>query len=423
MSHATLTAEIETWLIEKALIDPDITALFEKLCTRLSAVGVPLERAAVSWPTLHPLFRAELVFWTPENGAALEQYQHAEKAGESWLKSPFHHAHSRGLYYMRRRLNGDGALLDFEVLEDLRDKGFTDYLLTSTDFRIAEVEHFSGGKTGILASWSTKRESGFTDDDLDCLRRIQKVFAAACHASIQKRVMANLANAYLGPTAGWRVLAGDIRRGDGEQIPAVVWFSDLRGSTRLSDTMDPDDYLALLNRYFECTAQPVIDNGGEILNFIGDGVLAIFPIKEKCPMDAVARAETAAREAMRLSEEAAKSGTPGEAPLRFGIGLSIGEVMFGNIGVPSRLAFSGIGRIVNTVQRIESATKTLGIPLLATAEFVDAAPGDWDPAGSVDIPDFDRALEVFTLRADAAADTEKPSAPLGAGATLGTPAE
>ncbi|MEO1492605.1 MAG: adenylate/guanylate cyclase domain-containing protein [Pseudomonadota bacterium] len=421
MSHATLTAEIESWLIDKALIDPDITALFEKLCVRLSAVGIPLDRAAVSWPTLHPLFRAELVFWTHENGAALEQYQHAEQAGEKWLKSPFHYAHTKGLKYMRRRLTGDVALLDFDVLEDFRDKGFTDYLLTSTDFRIAEVEHFAGGKTGILASWSTKRPSGFSDDDLDCLRRIQKVFAAACHASIQKRVMANLANAYLGSTAGWRVLAGDIRRGDGDRIPAVVWYSDLRGSTRLSDTMDADDYLALLNRYFECTAQPIIDQGGEILNFIGDGVLGIFPIKSGCPVDAVARAEAAAREAMRLADEAAKTGTPGEAPLRFGIGLAIGEVMFGNIGVPSRLAFSGIGRIVNTVQRIETATKTLNIPLLATAEFAEVAPGDWGVAGSVTIQDFDRALDVYTLTEFQPSPAQ--AAGLGQGASIGTAAE
>src|SRR5690606_20733045 len=166
------------------------------------------------------------------------------------------------------------------------------------------------------------------------------VFAVACRAAVQKRVMANLANAYLGRTAGWRVLAGNIRRGDGERIPAVVWFSDLRGSTRLSDSMDPDSYLALLNRYFECTAAAVIEHGGEILNFIGDGVLAIFPVDGDCG-SAAARAEAAVREARRRQAEAVAEGTPGGAPLSFGIGLAVGEVMFGNIGVPSRLAFSG----------------------------------------------------------------------------------
>lgn len=397
MSHSIFTAEIEDWLIGKTLVDPDILKLFENLCKRLRAVGIPLERAALSWPVLHPLFRAEQVFWYPDEGANLEQYYHSTAGNEHWLKSPFHHAQSNGLSDLRRSLTGPNAMLDFEVLPSFRDKGYTDYLLTRTNFKIAEVEHFSGGATGIMASWLTRRENGFTDDDLAALKRIQKLLAIACHAAIQKRIMANLANAYLGPTAGWKVLSGDIRRGDGDRIPAVVWFSDLRGSTRLSDTMDGDSYLALLNQYFECTAAPVIAHGGEILNFIGDGVLAIFPIHESCPADATASAEAAVRDAMRLREESIAAGTPGNAPLNFGVGLAIGEVMFGNIGVPDRLAFSGIGQVVNKVQRIETATKALNIPVLATEEFANVAPGDWETCGNVEIVDLDRRLDVYTL--------------------------
>lgn len=397
MSHNIFTADIEDWLIRKALRDPDIRALFEKLCERLRAIGIPLDRAALSWPVLHPLFRAEQVFWYPEKGAELEQYYHSPSGSAQWQKSPFHHAQTHELETIRRSLTGPNALLDFEVLESFRDQGYTDYLLTRTEFKIAEVEKFSGGATGMMTSWTTKREHGFTDDDLAALKRIQKLLAVAVHAAIQKRVMANVANAYLGPTAGWKVLSGDIKRGDGDQLPAVVWYSDLRSSTRLSDTMDADSYLALLNRYFECTAAPVIANGGEILNFIGDGVLAIFPIHESCPLDASARAEAAVLDAMQRRADAVAQGTPGNAPLEFGIGLAIGEVMFGNIGVADRLAFSGIGKVVNKVQRIETATKTLEIPVLATKDFARAAPGDWTACGGVEIPDFDRTLEVFTL--------------------------
>ena len=397
MSHHIFTSEIEDWLIGKALVDPDIRTLFEKLCERLRAIGIPLERAALSWPTLHPLFSAEQVFWYPDKGAELEQYYHASRGNEHWLASPFYHVQTNGLESMRRCLTGPNAVLDFPVLRNFRDEGYTDYLLTRTNFKIAEVEHFSGGAAGMMTSWLTKRENGFTDDDLSALKHIQKLLAVACHAAIQKRIMANLANAYLGPTAGWKVLSGDIKRGDGDRIPAVVWFSDLRASTRLSDTMDPDSYLALLNRYFECTAAPVIEHGGEILNFIGDGVLAIFPIETTCPFSASMRAEAAVRDAMRLQAEAIAEGTPDNAPMNFGIGLAIGEVMFGNIGVASRLAFSGIGQVVNKVQRIESATKALGIPVLATPEFAEAAPGNWETCGHVEIADFDRDLDVYTL--------------------------
>ena len=400
MSHAPFTGEIEDWLIRSALGDPDITTMFEILCQRLHGVGIPLDRASLSWPTLHPLFRSEQVFWRRGTGTQFEQYIHSSAQNDAWIRSPLYHVVSNGLPNLRRHLTGPAALVDFDVLEDFRGQGFTDYLVTGSRFRIAEVDDFGGGKPGIIASWATKRPDGFTDDDLDALKRIQTMFAVACRSAVQKRVMANLANAYLGTTAGWRVLAGDIRRGDGETIHAVVWFSDLRGSTRLSESMDPDSYLALLNRYFECTAAPVIQHGGEILNFIGDGVLAIFPVDGDCGT-AAARAEAAVRDARRLRAEAVATGTPAGAPLRFGIGLAIGKVMFGNIGVPSRLAFSGIGQVVNTVQRIETATKEVDLMVLADAGFAASAPGGWQSAGEIEIRDFGRRIEVFTLPEEA----------------------
>ncbi|MEM7237312.1 MAG: adenylate/guanylate cyclase domain-containing protein [Pseudomonadota bacterium] len=399
MAHGALISEIETWLIGKALSDPDIAALFRKLCQRLHALGIPIDRAAVSWPTLHPLFRAEQAVWRPDEGVTLMQFEHKDEGIEAdrWLESPFYHVHVKNLTKMRRRLSGPEARLDFSILEELAASGYTDYLLTATRFRIAEVEHFAGGSTGIMATWSTKRTSGFSTNDFDGLSRIQEVFAVACHASIQKRVMANIATAYLGPTAGKRVLNGDIRRGDGSRIPAVLWFSDMRNSTLLSDQMDPDDYLALLNSYFERTAQPVIDHGGEILNFIGDGVFAIFPINADCPRDAAAAAEAAARAALEMKCNRVECPLPPGATLDFGIGLSVGEVMFGNIGVRSRLAFSGIGRGVNALHGIEAATKTLGAPVLADAAFADAAPGDWQPAGRAELRDGHGPVELFTL--------------------------
>jgi adenylate cyclase len=300
---------------------------------------------------------------------------------------------------LRRRLTGDDAFLDFDVLKELAGQGFTDYLMTASNIRIAQFAEYEGGKTGIMASWTTRRAGGFTDPDLEALSRIQTVFAVACRAAIEKRVTVNLATAYLGPTAGGRALAGDIRRGDGERISAVVWFSDMRGSTRLSDEMAPDDYLALLNKYFECTAAAVIAHGGEILNFIGDGVLGVFPISGPDGAgDAVARATAAVDDALRLQGAVIEAGTPAGAPLEFGIGLDIGELMFGNIGVPDRLAFSGIGRVVNGTQRIEAATKEMGFPVLATSAVAQLMPESWSPAGTRCLADFQRELELFTFR-------------------------
>ena len=392
MSHAPLTAEIEDWLVAKALADPDIVLLFERLADRLHALGIPLGRAVLSWPTLHPLFRAEHVFWRVGEGAVLERsYHSADGPSEEFLKSPFHYAQQRELRHLRRRLEGPSATLDFEVLEDLAGQGFTDYLLTATRFGIASVPNFGTATTGLMASWSTRRPGGFSDDDLEALKRIQTVMAVACRAAIQLRVMTNVGEAYLGPTAGRRVLAGDIRRGDGEHISAVVWFSDLRGSTRLSDAMDADSYLALLNRYFECTAQPVIDGGGEVLNFIGDGVLAIFPVEDGCPREAARRAEAAADESLRLWARANREGPA----FRYGIGLALGDVMFGNIGVPGRLAFSAVGRVVNQVQRVEKATERLRRTVLATGAFAEIASGAWEPAGELAAGEFAEGVPLF----------------------------
>jgi len=395
MSHQILISEIESWLLEKALGDPEILKLFEALCQRLHAVGIPVERAVLSWPTLHPLFNAEQVYWWLGKGARLEQRYHSAAGNEQWLASPFYRVLSRGLPRLRRRLTGDNAFLDFEVLKEFAEQGYTDYLMTVSNFRVAEFADYQGGTPGIMASWTTSRTGGFTDMDLEALSRIQTVFAVACRAAIQKRVMANLASAYLGPTAGWRVLSGDIKRGDGEHISAVVWFSDLRASTRLSDEMSPDDYLVLLNKYFECTAAPVIEHGGEILNFIGDGVLAIFPIDGEGTADAVRRATSAVDDALRLQAEAIDAGTPAGAPLEFGIGLDIGELMFGNIGVLHRLAFSGIGRVVNGVQRIESTTKKVGQPVLATSALAAESPDDWVSAGQHGFAGLDGEIELF----------------------------
>ena len=396
MRHTVLLMETGDWLIDQALGDPEIHVLFGALCERLHAIGIPVERASLSWPVLHPLFRAEHVNWKLGKGAELTQFRHDTGKNEAWLSSPFYHVVSRGIPRLRRRLTGNNVLIDFPVLEDLVEQGYTDYLATTQDFSIAEFKDFSGGATGIIATWATRREAGFSDDDITSISRIQRWLAVACHAAIQKRVMANIATTYLGPTAGWRVLSGDIRRGDGEQIPAVVWFSDLRGSTALSETMPPQDYLALLNTYYECTAQSVVDHGGEILNFIGDGVLAIFPILgEDRLAAAVAQATAAAADAHKRCAAIREDRSDSCRGLQFGTAITAGKVMFGNIGIPERLAFSGTGRVVNEVHRIEQATKILGVPVLGTAKIAATAPDTWRSVGLHDMPGVGHEIELF----------------------------
>lgn len=399
MAHDGLIEEIESWLIDRSLGDPDMEQLFETLCVRLAGIGVPLDRAALTWPTLHPLFQAEQIFWNPADGAKLLQYSHANQATEGWLRSPFYHVLTNRIDRLRRSLTGAEALLDFDVLKELHQQGFTDYLMTAAEFRIGEVEEFARRGTGIIASWATKRESGFTRADLEALSRIQRIFAVACRVAIQRRVTANLVNAYLGPTAGAKALSGEIRRGDGETIRAVVYYADLRGSTTLSDAMEPDAYLAFLRRYFDCAAQPVIDEGGEILDYVGDAVLAIFPLRgENGGPEAVRAATRAMERALTLRAECATAAP--EPEMRFSISLAAGEVMFGNIGVPTRLSFSVIGAVVNEVARMDDASKSLGRAVLATRDIASVAPENWVSLGMRQLTGVSRPREIYVRKCE-----------------------
>lgn len=399
MTHETLITEIEAWLLEEAVQDPDILELFGALCTRLHGIGVPVERSALSWPTLHPLFQAEQIYWRLGEAPELYQFRHDAEVSQAFKDSPFAYVIRNRVSRLRRRLTGPETMIDFPVLEDLSAQGFTDYLMTAAELAIADVRKYKGAETGVLASWATKREGGFSSDDLKALTRIQRAFAVACHSSIQSRVMSNLASVYLGPTASRQVLSGTVQRGDGEMIRAVVWHSDLRGSTRMSNEMDPQDYLKLLRCYYDVTAKPVIDQGGEILEFIGDAVLAIFPIKGDTGGPVAIRAATRAMEqALDLRDQVMdrrqELGMPGD--IRFSVSMTVGEMMFGNIGVPERLTFSAIGRAVNKVTRIDKLSKRLGRGVLVTPDIAAVDPDRWVSAGVHMLRDFDRPMELMT---------------------------
>jgi adenylate cyclase len=275
-----------------------------------------------------------------------------------------------GVPLLRRKLVGPGKLIDFPILEDLAAEGYSDYLLIGTDLFARAIYRDEQGRRGMFVSWASDRPSGFTDDDLATLQRIQRRFAVACKTMIQARISRNIAEAYLGRETGRRVLSGSIRLGDGEATRALVWFSDLRSSTRLAETMPSTAFLELLNAYFECSARPAIAAGGEVLAFVGDAVLAIFPVVDDAELpQLMARVLTALQESLSTADRInAQRASENREPIRYGIGLNIGTVMYGNIGVPERLSFSAVGPTVIEVARIEKLTKTIGAAVLATKD-------------------------------------------------------
>ena len=214
------------------------------------------------------------------------------------------------------------------------------------------------------SSFVTRRPGGFSDGEVDALRRIMPAFSRVAEIYSWRRIAHNILDAYLGEQTGEKVLAGHIRRGDGEDIHAVIWFCDLRDSTPLADSMSRGEFLRLLNEFFECVLGPVLEHKGEVLRFIGDAALAIFPVAQgeiRDPSEACRRALQAAEEAIaRMATANAKR----ERPLRFGIGLHLGDVLYGNIGTPTRIEFTVVGAAANEAARIEGLCKTLEVPLL-----------------------------------------------------------
>lgn len=303
------------------------------------------------------------------------------------MRSPYGHVLTHRLPVLRRRLTGETALLDFDELEEFRALGGTDYVLFLVRFDRA-------GSRGMMASWLADRASGFTDSEILQLRRITREFAISMKSRIERSVAHNVAHAYLGKRAGEAVLAGQIRRGDGEKITAALWYSDLRQSTTLADRLSAEDFLGLLGRYFEMTASAVLAGGGEVVSLIGDAVLGLFRVEDSAG-EACRRALAAAHEARRRLAEAAEPAT--NLPLDFGIALHLGQVIHGNVGVPERLQFTVVGAAVNEVVRVQDLTKQLGWPLLATGPFAANVAGPWRPVGEHVLRGLDTPMPVLTM--------------------------
>jgi adenylate cyclase len=358
------------------------------LCLRLRAVGIPVMRGQVAFRVLHPLYDASALTWSAKQDVLVENFRPDQSGQEQFLRSPVGYALTHRLPVFRRRLTGATALLDFEVLEEFRALGGTDYLVFLISFD-------ADAQNGVICSWLADRAAGFTDDEIAQLQRVTRELGIAMKSRLERSVAENIAHAYLGRRAGQAVLKGSIRRGDGEKITAALWYSDLRRSTELADRLSTEDFLDLLGRYFEMTAAAVLDHGGEVVSLIGDAVLGLFRV-EGSTEEACARALAAAHEARRRLDAAQPTTTGPE--LDFGISLHLGQVIYGNVGVPERLQFTVVGAAVNEVVRVQDLTKQLGCPLLATATFADAVAGSWRPLGEHRLRGRETPMPILTTQ-------------------------
>jgi adenylate cyclase len=392
--------EIASWLVEQAFGDPDMKVLLKEMCERNVAAGIPLVRAMINWTTLHPLYHVEMLIWRNGSGITFDRipFSPDNLPTAEWLRSPLRALVEGPAPLLRRRLAGPDRQLDFPVLEEFAASGMTDYIAFATALNTpgARARDYP---SGVVSSFTTADPAGFTEYQIEQLRRLHKRFALVSKTIILTGIMRTLTRTYLGSHAGERVLSGQIRHGDGDSLPAVIWFSDLRRSTEYISRMPQDEFIRLLNEYFDCTAGAVMLHGGDVLDFIGDGVIAIFPIVGGDPAEAARHALAAVDEShRRLAELNQRRAASGQEPIAFGIGLNEGEVLFGNIGIAERLVFSIIGPTVNALARIEAMTKELDVTTLATKAIVRHAPERWAPAGEHLLRGFEAPVALYALR-------------------------
>ncbi len=387
-----LIERVAQWLERSALEGAELKAIVSGTCERLTAAGVPLTRVHIGLSMLHPLYDALGFTWNRGKGLSVEGFDHraSDEKPDRFLNSPYYYLLSNNLESLRRRI-APASPSEFPVFEDLKALGITDYL--------AYVQSF--GDTpgrGMLGSWATDAADGFDDGIIEALLHIQRKLAVTMKMAVLGKLSNNLLSTYLGESAGERVLAGQTRRGDADTIRAVLVMADMRNSTALAEKTGRQGYIEALNQFFEAIAAPFNGDGGEILSFIGDGFLAVYPCERHAePSQIAARAALAAAHlaGARVTEMNKTRERDGLEPIGYGIGLHVGNVMFGNVGLKNRLTFSAFGSAVNEVQRLESLTKDYKQPIVASEQFVEYGGGEWVLGGRQKLRGLGEEVSVF----------------------------
>jgi adenylate cyclase len=358
--------DIPASIIESGIADQPLTTLVEAAMQRLIMAGVPIDRMNVGCRLLHPLFDGMSITWTREAGAEVSYAALVDKEGSDFRLSPFYIMLLDGRREWRLRLDQDPAIAGFPLLMQLKEKGLTDYLALIVAFGGAELHPQS--LDGLATSWSTRSPSGFSETDVAAMRAVLTPLALVFRLAIKDQITKAALNTFHGPLVGGRILSGAIKRGDGERLAAALWYSDLRNSTGLADQLPVDAFLDLLNAYFDCAAGAVMEHGGQVLDIIGDAILAFFPAGDNGGTEACSLAlQAAAGARVRLAE--LKSAGSGKArAIEFGIGVHFGDVVFGNAGTRERLKFGVLGRAVNEVARTADMAKSLKRPVVVSDE-------------------------------------------------------
>lgn len=380
---------IVDWLLREGWKSEDPEDLTKMLGLALNDMDIPVKRLNLIIRTLHPLLIGHGYRWEVSEDSVLSfPIKNAALENPVFLDSPLVPIFN-GSGGIRRRLEGDSPILDYPILNDMVEMGMTDY--------VAMPLQFSNGQINAI-TLATDVEGGFSTAHLGHIHEILPTLARFYEVHEARNASHSLLQTYLGKGTGKRVLDGLIKRGDSESIDAVVWFCDLRESSTIAKEIPRDEFVELLNDFFECMVDPIVENNGEVLRFIGDAVLAIFPVdttkpdhqKQVCE-EAVLAAFTAQQNVLEYN---ATRQLEGLRTIDFGIGLHLGQVTYGNIGVPDRLEFTVIGSAANEAARIESLTKVVHEQILLSKNFCQSFPAKTRSLGTHQLRGIE-AQEVF----------------------------
>ncbi|MFC1457813.1 adenylate/guanylate cyclase domain-containing protein [Microvirga arabica] len=410
-------ADIVRWVTEAGLTGMTELELLHGFCHRLAAGGMPVARVNIVIDTLHPIHEGRVFRWRRDDQGDLDhmvEYGRTNVGGEAaanWRRSTYYHLLMSGENFLRRRI-GPGHVEDFSVLADLRAEGQTDYLVLIHRF---EAEGIIGEMDSFYSSWTTDIEAGFTDEQLSLVRELASPLMLALKCASLARIAKTLVETYLGRDAGSLVLKGRIARGVTDRIQAVLWFSDLRSFTHITETADPEQIIPFLNDYSEAIISSICDAGGDVLKLIGDGTLAIF--KEEDPGQAcrcALKAEQLMRSRIRVLN---RDRLVGNLPVADAyLGLHIGEVFYGNIGSQDRLDFTVVGPAVNEVSRIAALCRSVERDVLVSSAFFAAASTAEQEClvsvGRYALRGVNRPQELFTLDPSRMETEEPEQAPI-----------
>jgi adenylate cyclase len=404
------------WLVQRGMQGLPLDEQLAGYCQRIHDSGFPMKRVQLGMGTLHPQYGAHTFLWRP--GASGIEHTPRERtmlSRQVYLRSPVHYMRSKGLLTLRRRLDRDDAG-GFLLFDDLRAEGLTEYAAHLVLYAPVQSEDLAKESLardlppvlgqaldGIFFSCATDLPEGFDDEQLNQVFQTLPYLALAVKSRLTYDVASTVIETYLGKDAGHRVLTGEIERGSAEAIRAVIWFSDLRGFTRLADSLPSNVLMEVLDDYLEVMARPVHDNNGQILKFMGDGLLATFDLTSRDEATVCRDALKAAAELRgflpAFNTERVAAGKP---VMDFGLALHLGEVLYGNIGAHDRLDFTVVGPAVNEASRIQALCRPLERNVLISSAFRESAGGyraGLESVGIHTLRDVREPQELFTLGA------------------------